>query len=50
MILKEMAAPLAGWRTEIIATDLSNEVLEKARTRRPLQPVRRCSVDCRSRC
>jgi len=31
MILKEMAAPLAGWRTEIIATDLSNEVLEKAR-------------------
>jgi chemotaxis protein methyltransferase CheR len=31
MILKEMAVPLAGWRTEIIATDLSNEVLEKAR-------------------
>jgi chemotaxis protein methyltransferase CheR len=31
MILKEMALPLAGWRTEIIATDLSNEVLEKAR-------------------
>src|SRR5258705_2990499 len=31
MILKEMAAPLAGWRNEIIATDLSNEVLEKAR-------------------
>jgi chemotaxis protein methyltransferase CheR len=31
MILKEMAVPLAGWRTEIIATDISNEVLEKAR-------------------
>ncbi len=31
MILKEMSAQLAGWRTEIIATDLSNEVLEKAR-------------------
>ncbi len=31
MILKEMAPQLAGWRFEIIATDLSNEVLEKAR-------------------
>ena len=31
MIVKEMAAQLAGWRIEIIATDLSNEVLEKAR-------------------
>jgi chemotaxis protein methyltransferase CheR len=31
MILKEMALQLAGWRIEIIATDLSNEVLEKAR-------------------
>jgi chemotaxis protein methyltransferase CheR len=31
MILKEMAVQLSGWRTEIIATDLSNEVLEKAR-------------------
>jgi chemotaxis protein methyltransferase CheR len=31
MILKEMAAQLAGWRVEIIGTDLSNEVLEKAR-------------------
>jgi len=31
MILKEMGAQLAGWRVEILATDLSNEVLEKAR-------------------
>jgi chemotaxis protein methyltransferase CheR len=31
MILKEMGAQLAGWRIEIVATDLSNEVLEKAR-------------------
>ena len=31
MILKEMAAQVAGWRIEIIATDLSHEVLEKAR-------------------
>jgi chemotaxis protein methyltransferase CheR len=31
MILKEMTLQLAGWRIEIIATDLSNEVLEKAR-------------------
>jgi chemotaxis protein methyltransferase CheR len=31
MILKEMSPQLAGWRFEIIATDLSNEVLEKAR-------------------
>jgi chemotaxis protein methyltransferase CheR len=31
MILKEMAAQVSGWRVEIIATDLSNEVLEKAR-------------------
>jgi chemotaxis protein methyltransferase CheR len=31
MMLKEMAAQVAGWRIEIVATDLSNEVLEKAR-------------------
>jgi chemotaxis protein methyltransferase CheR len=31
MILKEMALQVAGWRIEIVATDLSNEVLEKAR-------------------
>ena len=31
MILKEMGRAVAGWRIEILATDLSNEVLEKAR-------------------
>jgi chemotaxis protein methyltransferase CheR len=31
MCIKEMAAQLAGWRIEIIATDLSLEVLEKAK-------------------
>jgi len=29
--LKEMAADMAGWRVDLIATDLSSEVLEKAR-------------------
>ena len=31
MCLKEMGAALAGWRIEIVATDLSQEVLEKSR-------------------
>ncbi|MFZ3357540.1 MAG: protein-glutamate O-methyltransferase CheR [Xanthobacteraceae bacterium] len=31
MCMKEMEAEIAGWRIEIIATDLSGEVLEKAR-------------------
>jgi chemotaxis protein methyltransferase CheR len=31
MSLKEMGSGTAGWRIEIIATDLSNEVLEKAK-------------------
>ncbi|MFL5062929.1 MAG: CheR family methyltransferase, partial [Xanthobacteraceae bacterium] len=31
MALKEMGPQLAGWRTEILATDLSLEVLEKAK-------------------
>jgi chemotaxis protein methyltransferase CheR len=31
MRLKEMGAALAGWRIEIIATDLSQEVLEKCK-------------------
>ncbi|MBI3436505.1 MAG: protein-glutamate O-methyltransferase CheR [Proteobacteria bacterium] len=31
MCVKEMAAKLAGWRIEIIGTDLSVEVLEKAK-------------------
>ena len=32
MCLKEMGAPLAGWRLEIVATDLSRAVLEKSRS------------------
>jgi chemotaxis protein methyltransferase CheR len=31
MILKDVATKLAGWRVEIVATDLSNETLEKAK-------------------
>jgi chemotaxis protein methyltransferase CheR len=31
MILKERAAQLQGWRVDILGTDLSNEVLEKAK-------------------
>jgi chemotaxis protein methyltransferase CheR len=31
MSLKEMGAALAGWRVEIVATDLSLEVIEKSR-------------------
>ena len=32
MCLKEMSGALAGWRVEIIATDLSQEVLEKSKS------------------
>jgi chemotaxis protein methyltransferase CheR len=32
MIMKELGAALTGWRVEIVATDLSPEVLEKSRT------------------
>ncbi len=32
MILKDMGAALSGWRTEIVATDLSQEVLEKSKS------------------
>ena len=32
MCLKELAAEIAGWRIEFLATDLSGEVLEKARS------------------
>lgn len=31
MILKEMSAALSGWRVDILATDLSQEVLEKSK-------------------
>jgi chemotaxis protein methyltransferase CheR len=31
MVLKDMSASLAGWRIEILATDISAEVLEKAK-------------------
>jgi chemotaxis protein methyltransferase CheR len=31
MALREMGSSVAGWRIEIVATDLSNEVLEKAK-------------------
>lgn len=31
MILKEQAAKLAGWRVEIVATDLSTAILDKAK-------------------
>ena len=32
ILLKEAAARLSGWRVEIIGTDISNEVLDKAKT------------------
>ena len=32
MCLKEMSGALAGWRVEIIATDLSQEVIEKSKS------------------
>lgn len=32
MCLKEMEAKLAGWRVEILGTDISNEVLERAKS------------------
>ena len=32
MILKDMGASLSGWRVEIVATDLSQEVLEKSKS------------------
>jgi chemotaxis protein methyltransferase CheR len=37
MCLKEIEAEIAGWRIELLATDLSGEVLEKARSGRYTQ-------------
>ena len=31
MVLKELGAKVAGWKIDIVGTDLSNEILEKAR-------------------
>lgn len=31
IILKEMAAKMAGWRTEIVGTDISRDILDKAK-------------------
>ena len=49
MSLKEMGGHIAGWRIEIIATDLSNEVLEKAKAG-VYSNSSRCSAGCRSSC
>ena len=48
MCLKEMEREIAGWRIEILATDLSGEVLEKARQGSTASS--RCSAGCRSSC
>jgi len=48
MCLKEMGAALAGWRVEILATDLSQEVLEKSRAGTTVNS--KSSVAFRSRC
>ena len=48
MCLKEMGAALAGWRVEIIATDLSQEVLEKSKAGSTASS--RCSAACRFNC
>ena len=46
MCLKEMEREIAGWRIEILATDLSGEVLEKARQGSTASS--KCSAGCRS--
>ena len=46
MCLKEMERDIAGWRIELLATDLSGEVLEKARP--GFTPSSKCSAACRS--
>ncbi len=48
MCLKEMGAALAGWRIEILATDISQEVLEKSKAEYTASS--RSSAACRFRC
>jgi len=48
MCLKELASALAGWRVEIVATDLSQAVLENPGLESSASS--RSSADCRFRC
>jgi len=48
MILTEQRAQLAGWRIEILATDLSTEILDRPRP--ACTRSSRCSAACRSSC
>lgn len=48
MLLKEAGPSLAGWRTEIVATDLSAEAMSKARSASILSS--RFNADCRFKC
>ena len=49
MVLKSMGAALAGFRIEILATDISGDVLEK-RQEPASTASSRCSAGCRSSC
>jgi chemotaxis protein methyltransferase CheR len=46
MILRDLQSTLAGWRIEILATDISTAVLEKAKA--GCTAISRCSAGCRS--
>ena len=48
MILKDHFPILGGWKVEIVATDISPSVLERAREGF-IRPSK-CSAACRSRC
>ncbi len=48
MLVHEAAAQLAGWQIEIVGTDLSTEVLEKAGS--ASTAISRCSAGCPSNC